>query len=799
MKFVKRLVVIALILILLISSIVWLFLFSLRPQLNGELKLKGLQQRVEVYYDGFGIPHIYAQNEEDAYMALGYVHAQDRLFQMEMLRRAAAGRLAEILGPDFIKVDKFFRTIGLNEFARHHAEKFLSSDTAHYQRITHAYQRGINAFLQYGKTPVEFLLLGIPKEEFKPADVYLAIGFMSFGFAEGFRADPVLEKIRNEYGDEYLADLAIHTPTNAVRIKNHRELPQSSSAGKLIASIADALNKIPVALWQGSNAWVVAGAKSSSGKPILANDTHIGFSQPAVWYEAHLEYPGFGFYGHHLAGIPFGLLGNNRFCGFGLTMFENDDVDFFREKINPENPHEVWFQDHWEKLSSRQEIIRVKGGNAVTLTVRSSRHGPIINGIVENTDEHDMPVALSWELLKGDNLALQAAYYLNHASTFGQARKAASMFSAPGLNVMYADTEGNIAWWAAARLPVRPAHVVSKLFLNGSSGKDEYLGYYSFDKNPQAINPPWEYVYSANNQPDTVEGVLYPGYYYPENRASRIVELLESKDKFSPSEMAAMQLDETSPVHAGLAQLIGSLLESSSDHNIQMLAGILKSWDGSHHANAAAPAVFYTLLSQIIYCTMADETGSEALKSLAKTSVIKNSYELLIRNENSPWWDDVRTEATRESRQDILETAARKTYTLLVKNLGKKPQDWKWGKIHTLTHAHALGAVKPLDKIFNVGPFAVSGGSEVINNLHFELDTLGLFRVDGGPALRKVTDFADVEHGVTVSPTGQSGNIISRHYADQAEMFVNGKTRPMLMNREEIIAQSANRLSLRPD
>lgn len=799
MKIIRRLLIVLIIIILLASAAVWVYLISLRPQLKGEVTIHGLKQPVDVYYDNFGIPHIYAQNEEDAYCALGYVHAQDRLFQMEMLRRAAAGRLSEVLGADFVKTDKFFRTIGLHAFARKHAEKFLSSDTAQFQRIILAYQRGINQYLQHGKTPVEFTLLGIPKEDFKPADVYLAIGFMSFGFAEGFRADPVLEKIRNEFGEEYLADLALQAPAHAVRIKNYHGTNRSSPEGNLIAAIHGAVEKIPVALWQGSNAWVISGKKSTSGKPILANDTHIGYSQPAVWFEAHLEYPGFSFYGHHLAGIPFGLLGNNRFCSFGLTMFENDDVDFFREKSNPDNPEEVWFIDHWEKLSSRQETIKVKGGEDIQLIVRSSRHGPIINGIVEHTDESDMPVALSWELLKSDNYALQAAYHLNHAAAFEQARKAASLFSAPGLNVMYGDTAGNIAWWAAAHLPVRPPHVVSKLFLDGSSGNDEYMGYYPFDKNPQAINPPWQYVYSANNQPDTVNGVLYPGYYYPKNRASRIVELLEGKEKFSAAELSAMQLDDTSPFHVELARLMGSLLEQSSSGKAQHLAALLKSWNGSHDENLAAPAVFYTLLSQVIYHAMADETGAEALKSLAKTSVLKNSYHQLIGNEHSPWWDDVRTPTVRESRQDILEKSAHLAYNLLSKNLGKNPNTWKWGKIHILTHAHALGAVKPLDKFFNVGPFAVPGGSEVINNLHFELDTLGIFKVDGGPALRKVTDLADVEHGVTVSPTGQSGNVMSPHYADQARMFVKGSTRPMLMNREEITRQCKNHLILRPD
>jgi penicillin amidase len=797
MKITKRILWILLMFLLVVAGATGYYLQTRKPQLSGTLTLDGLHQSVDVWFDNYGIPHIYAQTEEDAYLALGYVHAQDRLFQMDMIRRAASGRLSEVFGKDMLKVDQFFRTIGLNEFARTHARKFLHSDTASYQRAALAYLQGVNHFVKNGKTPVEYLITGMPKEEFTPTDIYLTIGFMSFGFAEGFRADPILEYIRSRWGEAYLSDLAVQTPAQALHIRNHRGTPLPAQS-KLITAIHQALNALPVPLWQGSNAWVVSGQKSASGFPILANDTHIGFSQPAVWYEAHLEYPGFSFYGHHLAGIPFALLGNNRFCGVGLTMLENDDVDFFREKAHPDHPDEVWYIDHWEKLSVRTEIIRIKGMEDHPFTVRNSRHGPIINGIVEPTAYDTAPIALSWQLLLNDNLALQAAYQLNHAASFDEARSAVAQFSAPGLNVMYADVHGNIAWWAAARLPVRPTHVVSKLFLDGSSGHDEYQGFYPFEKNPHAVNPPWGYVYSANNQPEAVDGVLYPGYYYPRNRAARIVELLEARDRFSLADIQRMQLDITSADHRDLASMIGALLEQSPDADIQLLAGILRSWDGSHTTSLAAPTVFYALLSQIIFDAMADEIGEEALVSLAKTSVLKNSYAMLIGNARSPWWDNVQTSEVQEARGQILTQAARSVLEELRKNLGPQPDSWSWGKVHTLTHAHALGSVKPLNRIFNVGPFAVDGGSEVLNNLHFTLNTTGYFPVEGGPALRKVTDFADLDHGVTISPTGQSGNIMSPHYADQAAMFASGRVRPMLMNREEIFRVSKNHLRLLP-
>lgn len=798
MKLVKRILLALVALAVLAAVAAFMYMRSLKPQLTGELNLQGLQNEVEVLFDAYGIPHIYAQTMEDAYFALGYVHAQDRLFQMEMLRRAAGGRLAEILGEDLVPVDKFFRILGLNHFAKEHAAKFLSTDTADFQRAALAYQHGVNQYIKTGKTPIEFTIIGIPRQEFSPEDIYLAVGFMSFGFAEGFHADPVLEKIKTEWGENYLAMLAVQTPADAVQIKNFNGPVKSTSGNKLIAAISRAIEQIPVPLWQGSNGWAVAAEKSESGYPILANDTHIGYSQPAVWYEAHLEYPGFSFYGHHLAGIPFGLLGNNRFCGFGLTMFENDDVDFFRERSNPENKNQVMYMGTWENLDVREERIKVNGSTDVVLEVKKSRHGPIINGIVENTAEDGEPIALSWLLLQVENHALQAAWKLNHAATFEEARDAVSMFSAPGLNVMYADTDKNIAWWAAAKLPVRPEHVVSKLFLNGESGRDEYNGFYDFSKNPQAVNPPWGFVYSANNQPEAVDGVLYPGYYYPKARAGRIAELLDVDKKFSLEQLSSMQLDVTSAMHVEIANEIASVLATRNNPEFNILISELNRWDGSHRADLVAPSMYNNLLDQVIHRAMLDELRPTALASLLKTSVPKNSYYRFVSSVENPWWDDVTTKEKKESREEIIEQAAVNTIALLKKTCGEKPESWTWGKLHTLTHAHALGAVKPLDKLFNVGPFVVDGGSEVINNLHYKLENTGYFHVDGGPALRKVTDFAAIEDGVTASPTGQSGNVMSPHYNDQAQMFASGKTRKMMMNREEIVLKAKNRLLLKP-
>jgi len=804
MKIIMWIILVLIGLVIILSTGLFIYLRSQKPTYNGEITLEGLHEDVQVFYDKYGVPHIYANNPEDGYYALGYVHAQDRLFQMEMLRRAAAGRLSEILGSKLLKVDKFFRTLGINEFAERQTEKFLQSDTLAYQKAVYAYQKGVNEFIRTGKTPIEFTIIGIPKEEFKPRDIYLGIGFMAFGFAEGLQADPVLQKIREEFGDEYLKDLAVQTPADAELIKNFDGQVKSSSdnpvgrTGSLITSIREALDQLPVPLFQGSNGWAISGDHTNSGFPILANDTHIGFAQPAVWYEAHIEYPGFSFYGHHLAGIPFGLLGNNRTTAWGLTMFENDETDFFIETPNPENANQVKFKDQWEELKTRTEIIKVKDSSDVVFEVKSSRHGPIINQVFDNGPTKSQPIALWWLLTHDvENQVVEAMYRLDHASNIQEMQLIASMIGAPGLNVMYADVKGNIAWWAVAKLPIRPAHAESKLFLDGSSGNDEYLGFYDFSKNPHAINPPWGYVYSSNNQPDTVEGVLYPGYYYPKARASRINQLLQENLKWSLEDVKKVSLDVVSNTHPEVAKEIAAVLKSLNKNEYSTFVDALESWNGDHELTDTAPSVYYNLLSQIMFLSMKDELGIPAFKSLMGTSIPKNSYLAFIQNNVSPWWDNVGTKNVKETRSDIIKQAADNALIILNQTCGSKPEDWVWEKIHTLTHNHPLGSVRPLDKFFNVGPFAVGGGSEVINNLAPELDTTGFFPVVSGPALRKITDFGDLDHGETVSPTGQSGNLMSDHYDDQAEMFATGKFRLMMMNKKEIEEQSKSKLTLK--
>ena len=336
----------------------WFFWNGKKPNYNDTVRSEQLKAAVEVLYDDYGIPHIYAQNEKDLFFALGYAHAQDRLFQMEILRRLAAGRLSEVLGDATIKVDKLFRTLSFKQYAQYSIAKSYSDPTDSATIAAKAYLAGINHFVTTGKTPIEFDLIGIPKTPFTLEDVELVNAYMAFSFSEGLKAEPVTNLIQQKYGSKYLKDLVLGWSDNMPKIG------VSSGANHLLSlstSMMDIEQEAAFPPFHGSNSWILGPSKTKSHKPLFCNDTHIGFSQPSVFYEAHLECPGFSFYGNFLAGTPVAVLGHNQYGGWGLTMSEHDDVDMYREKSNPANRDEVWATDKWQKMDVREEVIKVKG------------------------------------------------------------------------------------------------------------------------------------------------------------------------------------------------------------------------------------------------------------------------------------------------------------------------------------------------------------------------------------------------------------------------------------------------------
>ncbi len=799
MKLIKRILLSILIIIVLTALVAWIYLNSTKPKYSGAVKFSALQEKVEAYFDEWGIPHIYAQNELDAYRAFGYLHAQERLFQMEMMRRVASGRLAEVLGKELVETDKFFLALGLEDAANKSIEANHHSNEP-FAKAAEAYLEGINAYIKNGKTPIEFSILGIPNEEFKTQDIYLIAGYMAFTFSAGFTMDPIVSKIEKTLGGSYLKNWGtIYQPgTEKIPSNNKSEFDLEN---ELISYSSKIINSLPLPSWIGSNSWVIAPSKSKSGKVIFSNDTHIGYAQPSVFYEAHMEYPGHRIYGNYIAGVPFALLGHNQHCAWGLTMLENDDLDMFREKINPENPDQVWFVDHWEDLEIKNFKIKVKDAQEIDFQVKISRHGPIMNGLLSKLAADEAPIAVWWTFPHVESRIAEAFYKLNNSNNIKDAEEAASLIYSPGLNVMYGDMDGNIAWWAAAKLVKRPVHVNSKIILDGSTGKDEYIGFYDFKENPKSINPECGFVYSANNQPDTMAGILYPGYYAPEFRAKRINEFLSTDKKWTVNEMKKMITNDVSEIHPEMAKLILSKISKDEINkrggNYSKALQLLIEWEGGHTADAIEPTIYYKLLYHTLFKAFADELGENTFNAISSGHLMGNTYPFIFKDEKSPWWDDIQTK-TKEKRADIFSSAFYQSIADLEKQLGNDMSKWNWSKVHLLEHQHPMGTVKLLDKIFNVGPFGVNGGNQVLNNIDFDFSKDGIYKATYGPAIRILLDFADIENSISVLPTGQSGNFMSKHYADQAEMYNKGEFRKQMMNKDEIIKTNMGFLVLSP-
>ena len=782
MKTLKKILlsIIAMFVILVLVSIG--FYFYSKPTYEGEQKLKNIKNETTVYFDDFGVPHIYANSQKDAMTALGYVHAQDRLWQMELLRRIAPGRLSEMFGSKLLKTDRFFAGLGIDENSEK-AIANLDKNSEAYQ-LAMAYLDGINQYMEEGKTPIEFQILGLKKDKFTLRDVYNIFGYMSFSFAMAQKTDPLLTDIRNKLGSEYLKDFRLDGSLGKTQIKNFDG--KTIEYAKISKSVASLLDNSPVPAFIGSNSWVIAPQKTKNGKVLFANDPHIAFSQPCTWYEAHIVVPDYEMYGYYLAGTPFPLLAHNRNYAFGLTMFENDDLDLFQEEDNPKNKNQYKTANGFQNYTIRKETIKIKDSSDVVLEVRETQHGPIMNDLLDGI-KGTKAVAMSWIYTQQKNQILEAVYSLSHSKNLDDFRKGVSLIAAPGLNIMYGDTKGNIAWNTSGKLYKLDKSINPNFILNGTNGIDDKKEFLDFSKNPHAINPSWNYIYSANNQPEAVDGYLYPGYYLPQDRAKRISNLLQPKNNWTKEDVGKMLNDNTSLIAPSIAlNLIASLDLKSLSNNEKQAISILKKWKGSNELTDVAPTIYQKWIYQYLKNTFEDELGETDFEMLLSTHIIKQIIEPQSRNENSIWWDDVTTKNKKETRTEILNKSFHEAIIALENQLEKDINSWTWNRVHTLEHQHPLGQVAALRRIFNVGTFEVPGSTEVINNLFFSFSYSGEYQVKGGPSTRRVIDFSDIENSWSILPTGQSGNPFSKHYNDQAEMYNSGKFRKMKMNKEEI-------------
>jgi len=758
------------------------------PQISGDMRISGIKEPVEILRDAYGVPHIYAQNEPDLYFAFGYAMAQDRLWQMEFTRRLGQGRLSEIFGPDFIKADRYFRTLTAAGINREMPEAFAP--------MFRAFTDGINAYLKdYGdRLPIEFRLLRYQPEPWQVDDYIAAVKVITWALSSGWNIDLTAAEILKKVGEERFRDAFPHWPDQAPLIIPPGSAPRSllPSASLDMEDSIDGLIPRPAA--GASNNWVVSGKKSVTGKPILANDTHLPLGNPSFWWEVHLVCPGIDVSGFAATGIPGIPIGQNRHVAWGITNVMVDDVDFYIEKINPENPRQYWYKDHWEDMTVKVETIRVKGKDPVRAEILLTRHGPMVTEPKAGSTEN--PISARWAFTEAIQ-PVQAGSLLIKAKNIQEVQEALRYWEVPGQNFVFADTGGNIGYWCCATLPIR-LKGDGLLPMPGWTGEYEWSGYVPFDQRPHLINPGTGFIATANNKVISEYPHLISRYWEPIDRITRIVQLLTQKEKLSVDDFKQMHQDVHCPQAADLTPRIIQVLQKRFPHPEGNKAkDILSSWNFNMDKDSVAASLFEMIYRKMMGNTFKDELGEHLFNKYLKTSVFPpRAVSVITKKGESPWFDDVAT-PQKETLDDILALSIQQTLSELKETLGSDMVDWKWGEIHTLTFEHVLGKKKPLDRIFNLGPFPVEGNLLTVNKKKYDMEKP--YHAYHGVSMRLIVDFADMDHSLHVLPTGESGQLGSPHYKDQISLYLSGQYHSAWPNRQDAEKNSRGTLVMKPN
>ena len=776
---------------LLAAAVAWAYLHESLPKIDGEITAEGLKTQVEILRDKEGVPHLFAKSDSDGWFAMGYVHAQDRLWQMEFQRRVAQGRLSEFLGERAYDTDRLMRTLGLARLAERIVAR-LDDDTA---ANLDAYAAGVNAFLAGDPVlPVEFQVFRIKPEPWKPADSVGWMMVMAWDLSTNWRTELARLRFATKLGRERAAELVPPYPGDPPW-----PLPDFKSLYAELDSTAQALLAAtpPHDAAVGSNSWAVAGSRSETGKPLLANDPHLGLQAPSLWYLAHLSTPRGNVVGGTLPGLPFVVLGHNDHLAWSFTTTYGDTQDLFVEKIVPGDPDSYLTPKGKAKFEVREEVIRV-GAEERRIRVRSTRHGPVISDAVKTAGEgapKGHVLALAWSALTEENGVARAGFKLNWARNRAQLDDAGRDFHAPHQNVVYADREGHMGFVAPALVPVRRAdnEAMGRVPVPGWDAKYDWQGFLPYEKLPALFDPPSGKIVTANNK------ITPPGYkpfisvdWFAPYRADRIEELLAQRPKHSVQSFARMQADTLSRL---ARELLPVAMAAKPATDIGRGAqGVLNGWKGDMTVDSPAPLVFsawYRELTRLVY---ADELGelfadSWDLRATFMISVMKaeKGYER--------WCDDVRTLA----RETCAVQAAR-AFDLAAADLSKrfgKPEGWRWGIAHFAAGDHRpFGFAPVLPRFFSVTP-ETAGDAYTVNVGQFTIrDEARPFANRHAPSLRAIYDLADLDHSLFMHSTGQSGNVLSPWYASFAERWARVEYITIPARRESIAV--AHRLVLKP-
>ena len=769
------------------------------PETEGRLRLNGLLAPVRIYRDAYGVPHVIAESDHDAYFAVGFVHAQERLWQMELIRRAGMGRLSEILGEPALKTDKMFRTLGLWREAQ--ALGGLLDDTT--RAALTAYAAGINAFIDghKGRWPIEFDMLGFEPEPWSPEHSLLMSRLMGWELNYARWVDLVLGEFVRRFGEERARDLFPAWPKDAPIIVPSES--RKKAAARLAAEWFDAERSYRSLVGYndfqtGSNSWAISGAKTLSGKPLLANDPHLFLTAPARWFDLHVVTPTLDVEGVSIVGVPFVVIGRNRSIAWGVTNAMLDDEDFYYERVDSiQHPTRSLLNGNWVPVTERVDTILVRDGLPVILTTYSTQRGPIINRMEPAAEYSPDLVSMRWTGFEPSNEA-RAFYSLNRATSWNDFKRALRSFGVPAQNFVFADTAGNIGYYTAGKLPIRPQNGPT-LPAPGWTSAYDWKGFVRFENMPQCLNPDQGFIVTANNR---IADDRYPyyisNYWEPEWRAERISSLLREGGSFTVEDCQRIQNDVYSLQAKTIVPIILHAFEHQTvdDPRVSTCLTYLRNWNFEMKKEDVATTLFESTSLHIIHNTLHPWLGTPLLglyDTLASMPLVLTTR--LLQDSSSAWFDDPRTEQ-REGRDDIIRASVRDAVAELQATLGGELKEWQWGKVHTITFGHVFGTRKLLRSIFNVGPFQREGSHSTVNKGDFLIGEP--YRSTVGPSTRQIFDLADPNRTAAVTPPGESGQPFNAHYRDQVALWLDGGYREMPMDISRIERSCRELLILEP-
>jgi len=778
----RKLVIALVVLLVSMAAITTTFgLLVLRPlpSVDDDERLLGLDERVEVLRDTYGVPHIFATDTHDLFFAQGYVTAQDRLWQMDIYRRAAEGRLAEVLGEPGLESDRFMRTLGLGRAAQLDLG-MISNET---RGFLEAYMEGVNKFLQqHGDSlPLEFTILGYRPEPWTVLDTLAISKLQLYDAAGNYTQELLRASIAARLGPEALATLLPDASTNAV-FDDARAwalvapVLSPGLAGDGPAALANVLGGAGQGL--GSNCWALAGSRTASGKPLLAGDPHLPVRNPSIWYEVALDAGDLHFIGFSIPGVPGVVIGHNDRIAWSFTYAYADTQDLFVERQDPADLRRYEFEGRMENATFTREVIKVKGrADDVVVDVAITRHGPILTPVLK---DQKAQLALRWSALDGTR-TVEAVLGMGRARNFSEFRAAAALFAGATLSACYADIDGHIGYQLVGRLPDRKSGD-GRMPVPGWSGDYEWRGLLPAEDNPFLLDPPDGVVLNANNRPvDRATDTGWGGEWDPGFRYAFLRAALNGMTGADVARLRSLQTDVTSlPVQRFRAAILSARAVSPLAAEAQ---GLVRNWDGGLGLDSAAAAIYESWLVRMCERTFRDKLGQSLYEQYLTDGRPTFALYELIGSPSSTWFADLASGEAGD-RDSIASQALEDAVRDLAKRFGPATASWRWGDLHTVSFEHPLSAAKPLDLILTIGPVRRAGDGYSPNNGAYSL--LKPFAVRTHPSERQIVDLADVDASLSIIPTGQSGQPYSPHWGDQTQLWASGQYKPMALSRDKI-------------